>query len=363
MINEDPLSELKRGVENWNIWRSNKDIELLDLSHLTFTQWNLAKADFSHINISGSDLVHCQLQESRLQGANLASANLTGANLQNSNLRKSDLSNARMVDTWLQNADFAGANLSNSDLTLADLTETNLAGTNLDHVNFTSATISQTLFFSVDLSNAIGLESFNHLAPSIIDRQTLKKSGRLPIDFLRGCGLSDWEIEYCRLYDDSLTSEEVTDIAYAIVECRTTKPIAICPIFISYSHSDSGFVNYLYEKLQNEGIRCWLDKHDLSAGNIEKQISDVFVQLNPIVIVVLSKNSVESDWVEWEVEKARSLEIGIKRDVLCPIALDSAWKSCRWPVRIRNQLQKYYILDFSNDYPFDKLVNGISRNY
>ena len=44
---------------------------------------------------------------------------------------------------------------------------------------------------------------------------------------------------------------------------------------------------------------------------------------------------------------ARKLEIETERDVLCPVALDDAWKTCRWPARLREQIEEYLILDFS----------------
>ena len=45
------------------------------------------------------------------------------------------------------------------------------------------------------------------------------------------------------------------------------------------------------------------------AGPIEEQVERA-IQVNRIVLLVLSKDSVESDWVEWEVKKAH--EFGIK---------------------------------------------------
>ena len=47
--------------------------------------------------------------------------------------------------------------------------------------------------------------------------------------------------------------------------------------------------------------------------------------LNPTVLLILSKNSVQSDWVEHEARTARELEKELKRDVLCPVARDAAW--------------------------------------
>ena len=39
--------------------------------------------------------------------------------------------------------------------------------------------------------------------------------------------------------------------------------------------------------------------------------------------------------------EARKLEKVLKRDVLCPVALDDAWKTCDWPGPLRRQTEDY----------------------
>ena len=51
---------------------------------------------------------------------------------------------------------------------------------------------------------------------------------------------------------------------------------------------------------------------------MEKQI-DRAIEKNPTVLLVLSENSLSSDWVEHEVRTARGLEKEMRRDVLCPV--------------------------------------------
>jgi hypothetical protein len=79
---------------------------------------------------------------------------------------------------------------------------------------------------------------------------------------------------------------------------------------------------------------------------------------------------VKSDWVEHEARKARELEKETGRDVLCPVALDEAWKDCRWPERLREQIMEYNIMDFSKwkdeeefGRKFAKLVEGLDLFY
>lgn len=53
----------------------------------------------------------------------------------------------------------------------------------------------------IDFSEIVGLEQVIHRSSSHIGIDTVKQSkGKIPNVFLRGCGLSDWEIELAKLY-------------------------------------------------------------------------------------------------------------------------------------------------------------------
>src|SRR5262249_54270188 len=149
----------------------------------------------------------------------------------------------------------------------------------------------------------------------------LKSFRAVPRSFLQGCGLSEVDIAGLRFFDRTLTADQIVDLAYEICELRLAKPIQTFPVFVSYSHIDSLFVDYLTARFQKEGVRHWRDQRDLVAGRLETQI-DRAIRMNPVVVVVLSRHSVSSDWVEWEAARARELERSTGRDVLCPVALD-----------------------------------------
>ena len=144
-------------------------------------------------------------------------------------------------------------------------------------------------------------------------------------------------------------------------------------IFISYSHADAPFVDKLYKRLKSEGAAVWLDRHDITAGRIERQVLNA-VRVNDVVLLVLSKDSLASDWVQLEVKKAREKEKEQGRDVLCPVAVDDAWKSdevgVEMPQRLIEQLKEYAILDFSKwwdndafEEQFKKLLTGLKVHY
>jgi len=185
-------------------------------------------------------------------------------------------------------------------------------------------------------------------------------------------GLASWEILNVRLYDPSLTPHEITDLQYQIFDRRVHGPLFIGGVFISYSWKDTKFVDKLYGRLIKEQASVWLDRHDAVAGPLQQQI-DRATRLNDIVLLVSSETSIQSDWVENELELARRKEKDQRRDVLCPIALDDTWKSklesdesdrVLW-----RTLTKKNVVDFSKwkskafERAYEKLVRGLSIYY
>jgi hypothetical protein len=264
VANSEHLAELKKGVESWNGWRASN-------------QFN----------------------------PDLSGANLSGANL--------------------ERAKFRTANLGRATLDWANLRGANLEGANLEGANLEGALCGETLWCDLNLLETIGLSKLVHDTSSTLGTNTLALSkGRLPVEFLKGCGLADWEIESAKLHDPDLTTAEITDIQYRIYDLLARGPIQISPVFISYSHGDKVFVDGLGCKLDQKGVRYWRDIKDAIAGRLDKVI-ERGISLNPTVLLVLSEHSVKSDWVEDEVDKAVKLSRILNRDVLCPIALDESW--------------------------------------
>ena len=142
------------------------------------------------------------------------------------------------------------------------------------------------------------------MGPSIIDPYTLSRSGDLPISFLRGCGLSDGFIEY--------------------LPSLRTGAIQYYSCFISHSSRDQTFAKRLDADLQNKGVRCWFAPHDLPIGAKIWDTIDEAIRVKEKLLLILSKSSIESEWVEDEVNKAYAEERSRKEVVLCPIRIDNA---------------------------------------
>jgi uncharacterized protein YjbI with pentapeptide repeats len=346
MANKEQLAILKQGVEVWNEWREKNASTKVDLLGADLSPDDPGEEiDLSGANLRGTNLSGADLLMVFLTGANLSEANLVGADLCGTNL--------------------SGASLSEADLSLANFNATNLKGTNLR-----GAKTEGTIFANTNLSESIGLEEIRHYSSSSIDTHTLKLSkGKIPTAFLFGCGLNDFEIESAKLYNPNLSTQEIDDILYKIHDLRTHQSIQVSPLFISYSHADAAFVDRLEVYLNKKGVRFWRDIHDATAGRLEKQIEQA-IRHNPVVLIILSENSIQSDWVQHEVREARALEKELKRDVLCPVALDGSWKASAWPERVMEQVMEYNILDFSKweddavfQTMFVKLLDGLKLFY
>jgi TIR domain len=163
---------------------------------------------------------------------------------------------------------------------------------------------------------------------------------------LRGAGLGEISVRTAALHDPLLGEPETNAILDEIRSLHLKSPLAVGRVFISYAHKDATFVERLEEALIGRGIRVWRDVRDLVAGRIDSQLRGAMRQQS-VVIIVLSAASVNSDWVEWEVETARQMEKETQQHMLCPIALDSAWESAAWSAPLRNQIAKYFVVDFS----------------
>jgi hypothetical protein len=94
--------------------------------------------------------------------------------------------------------------------------------------------------------------------------------------------------------------------------------------FISYSSKDRDFAERLYADLQARGVRCWFAQEDLKTGDRFQEQIDQSIRLFDKAIVILSAESIQSRWVEHEVNAALERESRENRSFLFPIRIDDA---------------------------------------
>ena len=181
MANEEQLAILKQGVEVWNKWREENLNTEIYLNGANLNKADLVLANLSYANLSFSDLSEAQLSSVDLEGSDLS-----GANLKSTVIIGADLSFVN----------FSEANLNGADLTNSDLGSVNFWGADLTGSNFATVEVHDTIFGHSDLSQILGIDDVRHYGPSSISTDTFALSkGKIPENFLRGCGLPDWEIE------------------------------------------------------------------------------------------------------------------------------------------------------------------------
>jgi hypothetical protein len=361
---------LKQGVEAWNAWREENpdvrpDLNRADLRKVDLREANLSyaslhrvrlrrsylnkadlkdaylvSADLCLVNLNGSNLVGADLGGSNLWSAKLKLAELSSANLYGTILREVDFSEADLGRADLMEANLKGAKLYGADLSKADLSDANLNDAFLHEANFNGVNVRYTSFGNVDLRDVKGLKEVKHSGPSTLGLDTVQKSkGKIPEVFLRGCGLSDYEIEIVKLWRKGMDRNEFTNIAYDLVNLYCGDGLQFYSCFISYDNADEAFARKLHDDLQDNGVRCWFAPEDMKIGDRIRPRIDQEIRLRDKLLVILSENSVDSEWVGDEVEAALEDERMDGRTILFPIRVDNAVMETRldWAAKIRRR--------------------------
>lgn len=274
MAKREHLAVLKKGVAAWNEWRAaNPDIEP-NLTGAYLRRTSFAGINFSRCVLYGTNLRKCNLKGADFTEARLGGADLSGANLQRAILRRAQLN---------------GANLNRVDLTRATVRY---------------ARMGTTVIGDVDLRTVRGLTSVRHDTPSTIGIDTMYRSGgHIPAEFLRGCGVPEYMIEY----NTALLG----------------KTVKYHSCFISYAAADERFARKLHDDLQMNDVRVWFAPEDLKIGEeIQESIQEAINTYDKLILV-LSKDSVDRAWVRSEYARAVQKEKAQNRHVLFPIRLDN----------------------------------------
>jgi hypothetical protein len=85
-------------------------------------------------------------------------------------------------------------------------------------------------------------------------------------------------------------------------------------------------------------LQFWFAPEDLKIGEKTRQTIDESIWAYDKLLLILSKHSVASDWVEHEVETVLAREAEQKRTMLFPIRVDDTVMEIKtgWPAHIKN---------------------------
>jgi hypothetical protein len=125
--------------------------------------------------------------------------------------------------------------------------------------------------------------------------------------------------------------------------------------FISHSSKDSDFAQKLAARLRMEGVPVWYAPDDILPGEkIYEQVKKAIASFDRL-LVVLSRHSMDSEWVKTEMANALARERTEGRRVLFPVSLVQIELIRGWEfldsdtgVDIAKELRSYHIADFSD---------------
>ena len=354
---DEHLEILMKGVSTWNAWREkNRDTPPnlkaltlpsgINLSDIDLHDADLRDARLAGINLSGASLEGARLSGTNFNGSILFNANLARVDLYKASFLRSNLSKVRLEYANLSKVEMEGADLSYSNLSHSILKKANLSRSNFLGAKFTNAVLGNSIFENVNLSKAIELETCKHLGPSLLDHRTLTITDALPIEFLRGVGLPDNFIDNI----PSLFGTNVDDQYYSC--------------FISYSSKDEDLAKRLYSELQDNGVRCWFAPEDLRIGDKIRHSIDKEIRIREKLLIILSENSINSEWVKTEVETAFEVESERSETVLFPIRVDEAVMETKeaWARMLRRERHIGEFTNWIEDDIYSRAFNRLLRD-
>jgi len=126
-------------------------------------------------------------------------------------------------------------------------------------------------------------------------------------------------------------------------------------VFLCHSSKDKAFAHKLFLLLQEKGIHVWYDEAELNIGDSLLDKITNAISKNDYVIAILSHNSINSRWVNYELKIAVQEEMDKEKIKVLPIVIDN----CEIPIYLKTKVY----LDFSNQddfvYPINRLLNSL----
>jgi hypothetical protein len=122
-------------------------------------------------------------------------------------------------------------------------------------------------------------------------------------------------------------------------------------VFVSHSSKDKPFVRRLVDELKQRNVHVWFDERELQVG--DSIVHGISTGLNDAdyLLVILSKNSVASHWVQSELNAAMMEQTSQRGIVVLPAVIDD----CQIPILLRDRIYA----DFRAD--FDTGLNALLR--
>ena len=335
------ISLARAGHEAWNDWhdklpdfrwhRTKGKSGWVPGFVCTIQKADLRRISFDGLDLTGIDFVRCNFTRSTFQGTFIGRprkyptvdatrffrCSLRGAlfrcNFGRATFEACDFRSAELNSVSAVGADFSRSRFANAILA-GSFSDVVLVSTDFSESHWLGVE-----FVDTDLSVADGLLNATIHTPTVLDHRTLWRSGPLPQEFYRRCGFPENFVDY--------------------LPSMIQRAINLNSCFISYSAQDDVIARRLYLDLQKYNVRVFFAPKDLKIGAKIRDGLESAIHARDKLLLILSRHSIASQWVEYEVEAALDREKSEGESVLFPITIDDevfrAKKS--WAATLRRQ--------------------------
>jgi len=125
-------------------------------------------------------------------------------------------------------------------------------------------------------------------------------------------------------------------------------------VFISYSHRDKKYADLISKSLEIEGHEIWIDSIKFKEGdNWLSKITNTIKDIDAFILII-SKNSLSSEWVSREISAIALGEISKGRTRIIPVLLDKS--------TVPQYIALHQYVDLSNDIErgIDRIIHALS---
>jgi hypothetical protein len=135
-----------------------------------------------------------------------------------------------------------------------------------------------------------------------------------------------------------------------------TRKLPQSTLFISHSTLDKPFARRLISELsKDDSLKCWIDQKEILAGDDIQRTITSSLQTADYLLIIISANSTQSSWVNFEISQFMSVADGKK---IIPIVIT---KGQAFPTPIDNLVRRLKYLDFTEESKWNENIQKLKQ--